>query len=73
MVQPRIVESLSDVLAGRKDGSCLVPRDSCQSVSDGLPLLLAHPRSQYDEVTNTRDEPILESIEVIVSLGEDQR
>ena len=72
-VQTRIVESLSDVLAGGQDGPCLIPRDGCQSIGDGLPLLLAHPRSQDDEVTDTCHKPLLETVEVVVPFRKNER
>jgi hypothetical protein len=62
-VQARIVESLSDVLAGCQDGPRLIARDGCEPSGDGLPLLLAHPRSQDHEVTHVPDEPALEAVE----------
>ena len=72
-VQPRIVESLSDVLASGQDDPCLIARDDCQPIGDGLPLLLAQPRPQHHEVTDARREHALETVEVIVPLREHQR
>ena len=49
-VQARVVESLAHVLARRQDHPPLIGWNRGQSISDGLPLLLAHPRSQDHEV-----------------------
>ena len=71
-VQPRIVESFSYVFAGCQNHPGVLARDGCEPIGDGLPLLLAHPRSQDDEVTDTCREPSLEAVEVIVALGENE-
>ena len=55
-VQARIVESLSDVFAGGKNDSCFIARDGCQPIGHGLPLLLTHPRSQYDDDDGHRSQ-----------------
>ena len=72
-VQARIVESFSYVLAGRQDDPRFIARNAPKPIGDGLPLLLAQPGSQDHKMTHVPGEPALESIEMVVSLGEHER
>jgi len=72
-VQARIVESFSDVLAGRQDDSWLVARNRGEPFGDCLPLLFAHARSQNHQVTDARREQAFKSVDVVVSLREYER
>src|SRR5262249_44967943 len=71
-VQTRIVESLTNVLAGREDNSPFVARDVGETVIHRLALLLAHAGAQDDDVLNPRREFVFESVEVLISLCQTQ-
>ena len=71
-VQARIVEALTNVLAGGQNHSGILAWDARQPIDHGLPLLLAHPGSQDHEVTHAPDQPTLKTVEMVVSLREHQ-
>jgi hypothetical protein len=70
-VQTRIVESFANVLASREDDSPFVARDSCETFTDRLPLLLAHASAQHDNMIDARRQLVFEAIEVLISLRQD--
>lgn len=71
-VQTGIVKSFPDVLPRSQKNPCLIARNGCEALRHGLPLLLAHPRAQHDDVADTGAKPLLERVEVVVPLGENQ-
>ncbi len=72
-VSKRIVEPLSDVFASRQDDAPFFPRDGCQPLGLCAPLLLSHSPSQDHDVRNACGKHTLETIEVLVAFGEDER
>jgi len=69
-VQPRIVESLANVLASRQDDATFVQRDSRQPFGRCSPLLLAHSASQHHDMRDAPGECAFETIEVLVTFGQ---
>src|SRR5262245_5177524 len=72
-VQPGIVESLANVLASREYDSPFVARDSCETLIDCVPLLLAHAGAQDDNVIDARREFLFEAVEMVIALCQYQR
>jgi hypothetical protein len=70
-VQTRVVESLANVLASRKDDSPFVTRNGCETLIDRLSLLLAHSGAQDDNVINARRQLVFEVVDVLISLRKD--
>jgi hypothetical protein len=71
-IQPRIIEPLTDVLAGGQDDPGRGGRDRRQPVHDGPPLLLAHARSEDNEVPDVRLEVAFEPVQMVVPFRQQQ-
>ena len=72
-VQPRIVESLTDVPAGGEQESFLSGRDGGEPVTHVASRLGAHPSLQDDQMPRKRSELACEVLEVVPALGQEDR
>jgi hypothetical protein len=72
-VEPRVVEALADVLAGRENDAGRIRGDGRQLVRDSAALLLSEASPQGDDVFDLSGQSSFERIQMFVVLREDQR
>ena len=72
-IEPRVVESFTDVAAGGEDESRLVLRDGCQGHECRAPLGWRHASTENDKVASDPSKEVGKVFQVVLAFGEQDR
>lgn len=72
-VQPRVVESLADVLTRADYHALFADRNRGQLRGNSLPFLLAAASAEHDDVADVLDQLSGKPVQVVLAFGQNQR